>query len=158
MVDQASVRKAAPAGSQSNNGVGNGSVVGSLADLGNDVATLVELQAKLMAVDFKASASRAAVPMSAAAIGLATLVAALPVALLGVADLLARGVGIAAGWAMLIVALCAILMAGPIVYLSVREATRSLEPLRRSQEELVRNLSWLRTVLVYSGRSFSDRC
>ena len=78
------------------------------------------------------------------------VLAAVPVILLGIADLLARAMGIAPGWTMLMTGIGALVLMGLILYLSVHELIRSLNPLRRSHEELVRNLAWLRTVLVYS--------
>jgi len=132
-------------------------VVGSIADFGNDMATLVELQAKLAALDMKECTTRATVPVAVLAVGLVVVLAAVPVALLGAADLIARALGIAPGWAMLLTAVAALVLAGAVSFLSVHELLKSLEPLRRSREELVRNLAWVRTVLVYSGRSTPRR-
>jgi uncharacterized membrane protein YqjE len=150
------MRGAGPSGGGRTNGTGTG-VVGSIAEFGNDVATLAELQAKLAALDLQECSRRAAAPLAAVAVGLGVMLAALTVALLGVADLLARALGIAEGWTMLMTAAAALLVAGLVLFLSVQGLTRSLEPLRRSREELVRNLSWVRTVLVYSGRSYPRR-
>ena len=153
MADQASVRGATP---EAANGSGGG-VVGSIADFGNDVATLVEPQAKLAALDAKECTTKAVAPVAVIAVSVAVVLATVPVALLGVADVLARVLGILPGWAMLITAAVALALAGLVLLLSVREMLKSLEPLRRSREELVRNLAWLRTVMVYSGRAFPRR-
>ena len=145
-------------GTLAEHGNGNGvGVVGSITDLANDLVTLAELQAKLASVDLKEMWMRATVPLAVIAAGLAVLVAALPVAMLGVADLLSRALGIAPGWTMLLTAAVTMSITGLILLLSVKEVGRSLEPLRRSREELARNLAWLRTVLVYSGRSVPRR-
>ena len=80
------------------NGNTNGSpekqVVGGIAEFGNDIATLVELQAKLAMADLKESAERALVPMVLIALGLLFLFGALPVLLFGVAELVASALKI----------------------------------------------------------------
>ncbi len=154
MADQATLKGSARAGHTNGSAPG---VVGSITEFGNDVFTLVELQAKLAAIDAKESKDRALLPIIVAVVAVVVIVAAIPVALLGVADLLARALNIAPGWTMLLTALVTLAIAALIGFLSVKEVGRSLEPLRRSHEELVRNLAWIRTVLVYSGRSTPPR-
>src|SRR5207248_7609 len=84
MADQATVR----GGDTRTNGAPPEGVVGSIAEFGNDIATLIELQAKLAAIDLKESAERATLPLALTLAGLVVLVASVPVALVGVADLL----------------------------------------------------------------------
>ena len=161
MADQATVRgpSVSPADrGGSGAGAGNGlGVVGSIADFGNDVTTLMELQAKLTALDAKECIAHATFPLYVIGFAMVVVLAAVPVVLLGVAYLLAMALNIAPGWAMLLTGLLALAVAGLVGFLSVKEITRSLEPLRRSREELFRNLAWIRTVLVYSGRSTPRR-
>lgn len=158
MADQATVRSTVYPADRGSQGNGNGiGVVGSIADFGNDVATLIELQAKLAALDAKECVASATFPVVVIAVALVVVLAAVPVVLLGVAYLLAMALNIAPGWAMLLTGLLALAVAGLVGFLSVKEITRSLEPLRRSREELVRNLAWVRTVLIYSGRSAPRR-
>lgn len=132
-------------------------MVGGIAEFGNDMATLAELQAKLAALDVKDSYERALVPMIAIIAGLTAALASLPVLVLGVALVIARALDIADGLAMVLTALVVIAGAGLLAYLSTRRLPHSFEPLRRSREELIRNLSWVRTVLIHSGRSYPKR-
>ncbi len=155
MADQASLR----GGSVQANGNGSRSngVLGSLTEFGNDVATLAELQAKLAALDFQESSARAKLPLGLLAGGLALLTASLPVLLLGAAALLAEALHIREGWASLIVGGAALATAVALVAVGAPRLSASFESFRRSREELTRNLSWMRTVLLYSGRSVPRR-
>ncbi len=165
MADQASVRARAgfpPQGhspvSGDGHGVGNGkSVVGNLADFANDIATLLELQAKLAAADLTAVKGRVVGSTLALAGAAVFALAALPVLLFGVAHLLALALSLHLGWALLITAGFVLAIAGLVVVVVLPRFLSSFEPLRRSKEELIRNLSWVRTVVVYSGRSFPPR-
>ncbi len=132
-------------------------VVHNLADFGNDIATLVELQAKLAVHDTKDCLARATTPLIVLGVGSAVALASLPVILLGMADLIASNSTLSVGAARLIVGLAALVLAGVATYLGLRGSTASLESFRRSREELIRNLSWIRTVLVHSGRSTGRR-
>ncbi len=128
-------------------------VVGNITEFGNDVVTLMELQAQLAALDFKSAMSRATIPMVLIAVGCALLLASLPVALLGVAWLLASALSMSVGWAALLTALVVALVSAVVAVVALRRLLGSLESFRHSREELVRNVSWIRTVLVHSGRS-----
>lgn len=161
MADQASVKKGGTprVGAPSESGTdssGNG-VVGSIANFGNDVATLVELQAKLASADLKETTGRAVAPLGVVAVAGAVALAALIVGLLGIADLLALLLNVSAGTSKLIIAAFSLITAGLLVYVSLRSLMGSLDPLRRSHEEFIRNFSWLKTVLVYSGRAYPSR-
>jgi len=135
----------------------NEGVVGRVAGFGNDVFTLGELQAKLAAADLKECVEHAVTPLIAIVLGVALFLAALPVALLGAADVLARAASLTPGAAMLITAVVGMAVAGVVLFVFTKRFTHSLQPLRRSREELVRNLSWIRTVVVYSGRDVPKR-
>jgi len=164
MVDQAAVRGAAsrpgPTATDPSNGKTNGQgngVIGSIADLGNDITTLAELQAKLAALDLKDCADRAIMPLGFLVAAAVVVAGCIPVVLLGIADVVARAFGIVPGWAMLLTAGIALAFGGIVLFVAARTLGRSFTSLRRSREELERNLAWVRTVLVYSGRSFPRR-
>jgi hypothetical protein len=128
-------------------------VVSNLAEFGNDFATLAELQAKLAAIDLKESAGRAAVPAGLLAGALVLLLGSVPVLLIGVAELIVRFTSIGHDLALLLTAGGAIVVAGAIGALAAPRLRKSFESLQRSREELARNVSWIKTVLTYSGRS-----
>jgi len=131
--------------------------VGSVAGLGNDIATLAELQAKLVALDFKESTSKAIVPLALGMAGLVVIVSSVPVIIVGVGLLVAEAFAISNALALLLTALAAIVVSGLVVYFAVRTLRRGVEVFRRSREELNRNLSWIRTVLMHSGRPAPKR-
>ena len=127
-------------------------MVGNIAEFGNDFATLVELQAKLALYDSKECVSRATFPVVFLGVGAAVALSSLPVLLLGLAGLLSMFTTIPLWGSCLIVAGIALLIAGLVGFLSYRKVAGSVHSFRRSSEEFTRNLSWLRTVLVHSGR------
>ena len=132
-------------------------VVSNIADFGNDIATLVELQAKLAALDARDSLARATTPLILLGLGSVLALGSLPVILIGLADLIAANTKLSAGMAQLIVGLVALVLAGGAAFVGLKGSTSSLESFRRSKEELARNLSWIRTVLVHSGRTAGRR-
>ena len=132
-------------------------VVGNIADFGNDIATLAELQAKLTLLDARAAASKATTPVAMLVVGAAVALASLPVILIGVAEVIASAFKISGGVASLIVGISALALAGLAVLIGFKGTTASLTTFRRSSEELTRNVSWVRTVLVHSGRGGGKR-
>jgi len=139
------------------NGAAPEGVVESIAEFANDVTTLADLQTRLAIYDAKEAVGRATVPAILIASGLAVALASLFIILLGVADLIATSTRLSAGAARLIVGLVALAAAGITAFLAFKAATRSLDSFRRSREELARNIAWLKTVVVYSGRPGARR-
>ena len=125
-------------------------VFSSLGELGGDVATLAELQAKLTLIDAKEAGERATRPTIVLTVSAAVLLASLPVLLIGLAFAMAAALGISQGIALLITGAVVAAIAGAIAFISLRELTHSFESFRRSREEFVRNVNWIRTVLAQS--------
>jgi Putative Actinobacterial Holin-X, holin superfamily III len=130
-----------------------GSLVGNIAEFGNDVATLAELQVKLAVHDAKECANRATIPLIVVVAASVLAIGSVPVLLIGLADWIASSTRLSAGSAQLIVGLISLVLAAVAGTIALRASLRSLESFRRSKEELTRNLSWVRTVLVHSGRT-----
>lgn len=127
-------------------------VIGNLAEFGNDTITLVELQAKLLAHDFQEGLGKAIVSMVLATLGLLLLLGCVPIALAGLALLLMQVLEVSLGSSLLIVAGVSLVLAIILALIAVRGISRSLSSFDRSREELARNISWIKTVLVHSGR------
>jgi len=110
------------------------------------------LQARLAAIDLRDSAKQAIPSL----IGLLTFaiigVACAVVGLAGLALWLAEVFQARPGIVMVVVAVSGLVIAGIASALLVRSLSSSFTYFRRSQEELDRNLAWIKTTLVHSGR------
>jgi uncharacterized membrane protein YqjE len=117
------------------------------ANLVSDVVTLVELQARLAALECRENANTAAPPLVAITVGLLLAAGAVPVLLIGTARLLATRLGIDEGSSMLLTAASATVVAATAVGVSIVYLRGSLCGFRRSREELRRNLAWARSLI-----------
>jgi len=157
MADQASVKDSHPHPRSSANGAPEQQVVGGIAGFGSDIATLAELQVQLALSDLRESLQLALIPLALLVVGIIGVLGAVPVVLLGVAALLATALKISSAWAMLMTGGVVLAVAFVVVAVSASKIGPSFSSFRRSREELIRNLSWIRTVLLYSGRSAPRR-
>jgi len=160
MVDQATVRGKPGEGNadgKSNNGSPEGRLVGGIAEFGNDIATLAELQYKLAMFDLSEAIQKALIPLALMVVGALFVLGALPVLLFGVAELIVSAFNIKIGWALLLTSITTIVLAGAVLTICALRIPDALSGFRRSREEFQRNLAWVRTVLVHSGRSMPRR-
>lgn len=128
-------------------------VIGNLAEFGGDITTLAELQAKLAMIDLREGSARAAVPALALATSAALALGGLPVLLFGLAELIHQYGGMRLGWALVVTAVAALVVAAVVGAVAALRLSRCFASFRRSREELVRNVAWIKTVLAYSGRT-----
>ena len=152
MADQATLRDNRGAKVTVNSPLVEG-VLGNVAEFSTDLISLAELQARLAAADLKETTGRAAVPAGLLVVGALLALVGLPVLLLGVGTLVAENTSLSPGWSILLTALAAIVLGAVLALLGVRGLGGSLSSFDRSKEELSRNLSWVKTVLVHSGRT-----
>lgn len=128
-----------------------------VAEFVDDLTSLSELQARLAAADLRDAARKSAVPAVLTVVGLAVVVASVPVALLGAGWLLASALRIHQGWAMLLTAGAATALGALMVGMGGKWLSHSFESFRRSRKQLMLNLAWIRTVLVTSARPHARR-
>jgi len=150
MADQTSLSETRSNGAAEN-------MVGGIAGFANDASTLAELQFKLLKLDLKNSVQKATVPVVLTVLGIVILLGAVPVLLAGVALLLASSLAISFGLALVLVAIVTMIVAGALAALAGLRLPLAFDSFRRSTEELSRNISWIRTVLVHSGRPAPKR-
>ena len=120
---------------------------GNLAALAKDLFRMVDLQMQLLMLDlrqFWAGAKFAIILAFVAGLG---FLAALPVFLLGLAGTLERMAGMNAATAQLAVAGCVFLLGVAAVRISVIWLSEASKTLKRSQEEFLTNLQWMREAL-----------
>jgi len=127
-------------------------VLGGLGDLGNNVVTLATLQAKLAAEDFRESSARALPAVVAAAVLVPLGFASITLGLMGVAYSLSAVWDMPLGRTMMLVAVGGIVLTAVAAVAAYYRFRASLSSFRRSREELERNIAWLGTVLLHSGR------
>ena len=125
----------------------------SIGELSGDIASLVELQAQLTAIDLKEAVGRVTIPTALLMVAVVVLLASLPVLLIGLGFILATAFSLSQGVAFLMTGLAFIVIAGILGFLAVRGVLTSMQSFRRSREELVRNVSWVRTVIAQSGKT-----
>lgn len=145
MVDQTTMtngRNAAPAAAMTRN----------MSDLVGDIASLVELQARLLVLDAKESVQRTVTPVVLAAIGGAVLMGSIPVLFLAIAaGLVILGLGLAAALfvSFLIGAVIGVIALAIAWYL----LRSSVITFQRSRNELAQNVQWIKDTLKQSGRA-----
>jgi hypothetical protein len=131
-------------------------MVNSVAGFGENLLTLAELQARLAAMELRKNVQTAKTEGAVFLAGSLLAVASLPIALAGIAEILVSKLAIERGYALLLTAAAALCFAGGCALVAGLQLRRKLGfPL--SAEEFARNLSWLRTVLRYSGRDPARR-
>jgi len=119
----------------------------NLGQLGNDVLTLVELQAELLQVDLRDWAKSFVKPVVALVMALVIAVASLPVLLMALGYLLSEATDLSLGVSMLIAAAAGLLTAGICVALAVMWLKSGQRLLQRFRTELRQNIAWLKQVL-----------
>jgi hypothetical protein len=127
-------------------------VIEGVSSFGTDLATLAMLQARLAAYDLRDS-TKSATPAIAGLVAFATIAAASTVVgLAGLALWLTTVLQVQAGIVMMVVALAGIVIAGVASALLARLLISSFSSFRRSREELERNIAWIKTTILHSGR------
>jgi hypothetical protein len=160
MADQAAVTNSngfrpageKPGGDASATPSGTGTVVSNVAGFGEDLLNLAELQARLAALELRQNIDAVKTGVSLIATAILVAAAALPVGLIGIAELLVSEMGLKRGSALLTTSIIAILVAGVLIGLAVSILRRNQIGFPLSREELARNVNWVRTVLRQSGR------
>ncbi|MFO0950703.1 MAG: phage holin family protein [Isosphaeraceae bacterium] len=127
-------------------------VIEGIGEFGGDVLNLTSLQAQLAAEDLRECGGRAVPGLIALAIAIPLAIAGFTVALVGLAYWLAPALGVSLAASFLICAAGGLLTAALVGYLGVRSIRSSTTSFRRSREELERNLAWLGSVVMHSGR------
>jgi len=122
-----------------------------VAEFVDDLASLAELQAKLTAIDFREAARKSAIPILLTGVGLAVVMASVPVALFAAGWLLALALKIHHGWGMLLTAGVAMGLGALLAGVGGMRLRHSFDSFRRSRKQLWLNLAWVRTVLVTSA-------
>ncbi len=121
--------------------------VGSFA---NDVLTLAELQAQLLAADVQECRQRVLVPSLVLLCGLALGLACFPIALVTLALGLVLFLETSLFTALLIVVVAAAIGSALLCIFGWIHVRQRAAVLRRSRDELVRNLSWIKRVVAGS--------
>jgi hypothetical protein len=131
---------------------GANAVVSNVAGFGENLLNLIELQSKLTVLEARQNFDVVKTGGTLIATGLVVAVASLPVGLVGIAELLVSEMGLKRGYALLTVAVVAILMAGSCASVGASWLRRKRLGFPLAAEELARNVNWVRTVLRQSGR------
>jgi len=111
-----------------------------IASFGRDCWRLIELQSRLVQIDLREFARRAAGPIAAMVVASVFSLAAVGVGLAGLAELLAEYTELSNGGALAIVAAVALVLTGAIIALAVTKLRTAAAPLERSKEELIANV------------------
>jgi hypothetical protein len=127
-------------------------VVSNVAGFGENLLNMAELQTRLSATELRKNVEAAKIGGAVILGGAVLAAASVPVALAGIAELLVSELVLRRGYALLLVAgaafvIAALCVAGAALWLRQKRLGFPV-----SAEELSRNLQWLRTVLRYSGR------
>jgi Putative Actinobacterial Holin-X, holin superfamily III len=139
------------AGSADRSSVG---VVTNVASFGENLLSLAELQARLTAVELRRNVDSVKSTGALMVFGAVLALSAFPVMLLGVAELLVTELGMKRGYGLLTTGFAAVLIAGACIAIASHWLRRKPLGLPLASEEFTRNMSWLRTVLRQSSRSW----
>jgi hypothetical protein len=132
-------------------------MVTNVAEFGENLLSLAELQGRLAVLELKHDAQAIKITAPVILGGAVLGIAGLPIILAGIAELLVSELGIRRGFALLGVAVVALAIAVAGIALATIRLRRSVVGFPLTTEEFTRNLNWVRTILRHSGRSTRGR-
>lgn len=121
-----------------------------MGDFTHDVLTLAELQAQLFAADVQECRQRVLIPTLLLFCGLAVSLACFPVGLTALALCLVQSYNLSYATGFLTAFIVGAVLGSLLSVFGCLQVRKSLDVLRRSQHELIRNLRWIRKVLNHS--------
>ena len=128
-----------------------------ISDLAHDVMTMAELQVKLIRVDLNEGVSRLVAPFVMGIVGIAALLASLPVLLLAMSALLQEFAGMSPSLSLLLASGIGLAVAALLMGIAVAAFRRSFPMLERSRTELTYNLEWMKHMLSRHRHTTPDR-
>ena len=126
-------------------------MAGNVAGVIHDVTELIELQARLFAADIKAAVRESILPLVLMVTAVCILLGAMPVLLLGVAEVLAAQVEWSRTVSLLVAAGMGVGVALLVLVIAWWRLRRGISHLDGSLEELERNVAWIKQVLKNEG-------
>ena len=127
-----------------------------VGEFAHDVLTLAELQAQLFVTDLQECSQRALVPGLVLICGAALGLACFPVALAALALLFIQVFETSYAAGFLLAAIVGAISSALLCVIGWFLVRKRLAVLRRSQQELVRNLRWIKKVLERNRTTRSD--
>ena len=126
-------------------------MAGNVAGVIHDVTELIELQARLFAADTKAAVRDSVPPLVLMVTAVCILLGAMPVLLLGVAEVLAVQVELSRTVSLFVAAGMGVGVALLVLAIAWWRLRRGISHLDGSLEELERNVAWIKQVLKNEG-------
>jgi len=128
-----------------------------VGEFAHDVLTLAELQAQLLVADVQECGQRVLVPVLILLSGVALGLACFPVALAALALLLIQFFETSYAAGFLLAALAGAVFSALLCVVAWFQVCKRSAVLQRSQQELIHNLHWIKTVLKRSRITHSNR-
>ena len=133
-------------------------VAASFSGLAHDAIELAELQAQLLKLDAKAAARNGGASLVLAVVGICLLLGCVPVVLLALAEVIVAQYGWSRAGALGAAAAIGFALSAGACAIAWYRLRTGLGTLKRSRDELNRNLAWIKANLKRGKqRSFSDR-
>lgn len=134
-----------------------GQVASNVAGFGENLLNMAELQIRMSAIELRQNVDAIRIVAAVAVTGAVMALAALPIVLAGIAELLVTKQGFSRGTAFLTVGFTTFAIASLCIAIAGLWVSRKRLGFPLSAEELARNLNWVRTVLRLSGRERGRR-
>jgi hypothetical protein len=128
-------------------------VATSFSELTHDVIELAELQAQLFALDVKNTSEKTKTSLLLAVVGVCALLGSIPVALYALAELLREQLEWSGAASFGVATLVGVLISASILSAAWMQFKTGLVTMRRSREELSRNIAWLKSSLRKRAQS-----
>ena len=120
---------------------------GRLVALGRDLIKLIDLQFQLFALDLRQFWSESRAWVVVAVLAATFVLGAIPVFLLGAAEWISVAWQVPVHFALFGLGALVISIGGACVYRGIKGVYRAGYSLKRSQDELIKNLEWMREIL-----------
>jgi hypothetical protein len=129
-----------------------GQVASDVAGFGENMVNMAELQVQLAAVELRQNVEAVRIGAAIGMTGAVMALAALPIVLVGIAELLVTTLELRRAAAFLIVGFTTLALGSLCIIIAGLWISRKRLGFPLSAEELARNINWVRTVLRLSGR------